>query len=79
MEERETENQLFPCFRFLAIVQEDIGISEVLISTLEVSSESSGRFCGQLDSVLQDRDGEVVSRHRCEEQAEVGVNVVFFS
>lgn len=36
--------------------------------------QALGRFIGHLNPVLQDGDGELIARHRCEPQAEVLVH-----
>ena len=65
---------LFTGFSLLTVGQE--GITKVLISTLQVSPHTSGRLSGELDTILKDRDWEIVSGHRCQVEAEVTIDII---
>jgi hypothetical protein len=61
MEECKSEEELSPDFWLSTIF--NILLGEIRITSLQICSKTSGWLCGQLDRVLEDRDGEVVCRH----------------
>jgi hypothetical protein len=69
MEKAESEEEFFEFILLFAIIEHII--VEGCVASSEISSQSLRGFKGHFDSILEDRDRELISGHRSAPESEV--------